>query len=267
MPSQPSNSIASVQSSSRANFVFLTAAEPVSEQPQSTIVFRDGSPSITLFSEQGQRSQNDDNTSVRSLFAINEDESVNVFDQARLQHMFPVWTQESEHDTHFTYHNRVRLQTGEALLVDTGCIDAIAGSEFVERVSALAHNAGRGSDYKPLRTHLQIEGVGSGSSTCTRECFLPIAMEDGLSSVHRTKEVPQSNLPGLVGLEVMDRRRVLLDIVHNKFIEVGPGGFTLSLSPGSRVLPMKRAPTGHLMLPCTEWNKVVKADKHAYFQE
>ena len=204
---------------------------------------------------------------VRNMFAIEDFEEVEHSDPFHVLRTFPVWTQGENESSQPSYHTRVRLPTGEALLVDTGCIDAIAGSEFVERVANAAKQAGRGAEFQPLSSHLHVEGVGTGSSTCTREALLPIAMEDGLCSTHKTKEVPQSNLPGLLGLEVMDRRRVLLDIVHNKYIEVGPGGFTLNLSPGSRVLPMQRAPTGHLMLPCTEWNRACREDKQVYLQE
>jgi hypothetical protein len=240
------------------------------EETYSTITFSDGQPTIRLQTgsqkAEGSGRKSFSNSVMHNMFAIQESDETEQTPSSG-QFCFPVWTKGSVDDVQFSYHNRVRLASGEALLVDTGCIEAIAGSEFVERVATSAMKAGRGSEYHPLSSHVQIEGVGSGASTCTREAYLPIAMEDGLTSVHRTKEVPQSNLPGLVGLEVMDRRKVLLDIVHNKFIEVGAGGFTLNLSPGSRVLHMKRAPTGHLMLPCTEWNKAVKADKHVYLQE
>ena len=53
----------------------------------------------------------------------------------------------------------------------------------------------------------------------------------------------------------MTRQRVVLDMLHDQFIMVGPGGIKMELSPGSRVLPIKRSATGHLMLPAGQWKK------------
>ena len=38
----------------------------------------------------------------------------------------------------------------------------------------------------------------------------------------------------------------------------GPDGFKIHLSPGSKVVPMERAISGHMMIPCSDFSKVGK---------
>ena len=53
----------------------------------------------------------------------------------------------------------------------------------------------------------------------------------------------------------MTEHRFVLDLVHDVAMLLGPGGMELKLSPGSRVLPIQRSPTGHLLISASEWNK------------
>ena len=253
-------------------FVFLASSiDQRSDEPAaSTITFSDGRPSLKLFSEVCRDDADQQlffrapaNAMMRSLFAISEHPSLTDTEHSSA---FPTWLQPEGEEMQLNYHSRVKLEHGESLLVDTGCIDALAGSEFIARVAECARKAGHGTEFRQLKKTITVEGVGQGSNSCAREACLPIAMEDGLTTMHTTSEVPNSTLPGLSGLNVMERRHVLLDLVHKKYIEVGPGGFKLTLPPGSRVLNMHTAPTGHLMLPITEWNKACKVDKQAFVQ-
>jgi hypothetical protein len=68
--------------------------------------------------------------------------------------------------------------------------------------------------------------------------------------------IPDSEVPSLLGLNSMTNQRVVLDLVHNKYISLGPGNLEMRLPPGSKVLDMKRAVTGHLMLEASEWQKL-----------
>ena len=254
-------------------YTFLANATAQDSQA-SVITFSDGRPSLKLFLEEGQDDVDQHlfynapaNALMRTLFSVSESDEPSFKPSSDHSFVFPTWSQHEDDDAiQLSYHSRVKLEHGESLLVDTGCIDALAGSEFIARVSECARKAGHGTEFRQLKRTLTVEGVGQGSNSCTREAQLPIAMEDGLTSMHTTSEVPNSSLPGLIGLKVMERRHVVLDLVHKQYIEVGPGGFQLHLPPGSRVLKMHLAPTGHLMLPITEWNKACKVDKQAFVQ-
>ncbi len=92
-----------------------------------------------------------------------------------------------------------------------------------------------------------------------------MALEDGRLATYTAPLVEGNNgaeslIPSLLGLRSMTKLGVVLDLVHTKFIQLGPGGMQLQLSPGFRVLDVQRARTGHLMLPCSAWNKVNAAD-------
>ena len=60
-------------------------------------------------------------------------------------------------------------------------------------------------------------------------------------------------MPGLLGRKRLHRWRALVDCFANKLYTVGPGGYKISLSPGSRVYDLKESYSGHLILPCTRY--------------
>jgi len=158
------------------------------------------------------------------------------------------------------YHTAVRLKNVESLLVDTGSCKNLSGDIWAKRVEDAGHAAGQGSRHSKLERPFPVDGVGSGSSQVEDVCELPIALPNGHASKFVTNIIKNSEIPGLLGLNSMDEHHVLLDIRNNKFILVGKGGYKLQLSPGSSILPMQRAPTGHLMLPISDWTVVKRAE-------
>ena len=52
----------------------------------------------------------------------------------------------------------------------------------------------------------------------------------------------------------MVEQKVVLDPAQLKYFVPGPGGYSITLSPGSKVYELERAQSGHLMLPVTEWH-------------
>jgi hypothetical protein len=140
-------------------------------------------------------------------------------------------------------------------------------------MTELAKKHGHGSSYKPLKRRMDIDGVGGGEpSVCKQAGTVFIALEDGQLATYTAPLVEGRNgteslIPSLLGLTSLTDLRVVLDLVHNKLIQLGPGGMQLQLSPGSRVLNLQRAQTGHLMLPCSAWNTVKAATAVALSSE
>ena len=153
------------------------------------------------------------------------------------------------------YHAHVRLYECEALLIDTGAVHDISGDKQMKRFAKIALENGQGSEFKPLQHRTSIEGVGGTPSHCSQTGTVPIKLADGKISSYKATIIEDSDVPALLGLATMTQERVLLDLIHDRYIKVGPGGFKLELSPGSTVLEMKRAPTGHLMLPASKWGQ------------
>ena len=85
-----------------------------------------------------------------------------------------------------------------------------------------------------------------------------------LPSAFATMETPiighsesPSDLPGLLGAKALERSRVVLDFRTLQLHMCGPEDIPLEkgLPTGTVTYQLERASTGHLMLPCTEFEK------------
>jgi hypothetical protein len=154
------------------------------------------------------------------------------------------------------FHASVRLKSGhEGLLVDCGAIGNLAGDRWVARCALAAKKHGLGTQYSQLQGPLDIGGVGKNNQTATQQAELPCAFKGGYRSVFKTPIVPESDLPALLGLELLDSSSAVIDSRHNRLILPGPGGYKMSLSPGSISMSLERALSGHLLLPCTHFQE------------
>ena len=69
--------------------------------------------------------------------------------------------------------------------------------------------------------------------------------------------VSKSDLPGLLGLATLKKRRTIIDTVTGKLYMMGPGDYDLlkAMPPGTDVFQCEYAPSGHMILPCAEHAK------------
>ena len=249
--------------------------EPIIVEPEerTRITFMDGSPSVEIRAARSSTSSTAvDHWSAEFVGAARTLPPDHAIVPARKPRhdLFYAWWHGSEaeiaedEEMLASYHSKVKLPQGEALLVDTGAIKPLAGDAWVRRVATTAELHGRGTTFVPLEHPMHVEGVGQGSSSCTHRAVLPIAMEDGITGSYSPAVVPNSEIPALLGYDTLEGRRVLLDTYNGKYIEVGPGGYDLQLSPGSRLLHLRKAATGHPMLPITDWDKVKPGTAQAY---
>jgi hypothetical protein len=77
-----------------------------------------------------------------------------------------------------------------------------------------------------------------------------IGLEHQENGTYSAPELPESRIPGLLGRRSMKTHRVVLDCFNDKFITIGPGGYQMKLSPGSKVFNLHESEAGHMMLPC-----------------
>jgi hypothetical protein len=160
------------------------------------------------------------------------------------------------------YHTQVRLAKGEALLIDTGAVGNLVGERTIDRMKQIAKDNGQGSNFTPSDKPGAVQGVGGSSSNIIGTCKVPIRLtaEPNGAASYEAPVIEGSDVPALLGAASLTAHRALVDTVHDQLILLGPGGMKLTLSPGSRVLPFARSPTGHLMLPASEWpDKNIKA--------
>jgi hypothetical protein len=112
-----------------------------------------------------------------------------------------------------------------------------------------------------MKHSLSVKGVGNGSQQTTRQVELPIALPGGETGVFTTPALENSDLPALWGLNSLEKLKALVDVGSRRLIVPGPGGFKITLSPGSKSYPLEKSPTGHLLLPCCEWAKAQGSGK------
>ena len=154
------------------------------------------------------------------------------------------------------FHAQVRIaEGGPALLVDPGAYDNLVGSEWVEEAVQIAVKAGHGCAWQKLKNRLSVEGVGKDSNEATEEVTVPICLEDGETGTFTSPVIPNSKLPALLGLQSLTKRRALIDVFNRRIVFIGPGGYHLQVSPGSKTYKLYPAKTGHLMLPCQCWKE------------
>eukprot|EP00972_Heterocapsa_arctica_P087610 12917911-Heterocapsa_arctica.AAC.1 len=81
---------------------------------------------------------------------------------------------------------------------------------------------------------------------------LPMCLADGDTGVFDTPVLEKdSEVPGLLGLPALGRRRALIDVSNDKLIFVGSGGYELTLSLVSKTYNLEQSPSEHLLLPIT----------------
>jgi hypothetical protein len=66
------------------------------------------------------------------------------------------------------------------------------------------------------------------------------------------------DLPGLLGLRSLETDRAILDMGNKKLYFPGPGEVKIELPPGSIEVPLEKAPSGHLVMPIDDYEKIVK---------
>ena len=119
-----------------------------------------------------------------------------------------------------------------------------------------------GGDPKVRRrdTPLRVSGVGTGTQQCKHDHLLPVALVNRNtgqvnSGIFEAPAVVNSELPGLLGLNTMRKLRVLLDLGNLRMHICGPGDVEIekALPPGTDSYDLTIAPSGHLLLPCSQF--------------
>ena len=184
----------------------------------------------------------------------NESESL-VFDLSR--------TAQQQPDLVRVFLERARLPGAPpALLVDCGSKGNLTGDEWAISVAREALANGKSPQSHDRATPLNVMGVGKQGQTCFRDCELPVAMSrtrNGKTEVHsgtfRAPVIPNSSVPGLLGLGSLIKNRAILDLNTMQLHFCGSGNARIILPANSDSFQLELSPSGHLMLPCCEFNK------------
>ena len=278
-PGQP-KTFASIQSEASASsdqtsrtgtdwgaYIYMGGAQEIQHNSISTIEFADGTmkhlDSLNPIAEESDSARDQTLTSTANLRYYHLPNAPMPKQQAQLSRSQDT-TSQGNWSRQFAFmwfmpaafHAQVRLKDqGEALLVDVGAWENLVGSIWVDRVEETAKKAGQGCVWHKLKRMLSVEGVGQKANEASNGVTVPICLEDGSTGNFKSAVIPNSELPALLGLSSISKLKGLVDTHHKQIIFVGPGGYRLQLSPGSKAYPLYSAPTGHLMLPCQCWDK------------
>ena len=157
--------------------------------------------------------------------------------------------------------NIARLANGRpSLIVDPGSVGNLCGSKWAKEVAEAAFRHQQQPTYERRPRPLRVGGVGTGEQVCDYDCRLPVALRNINGSQVRigqyhTPTATSSDLPGLLGLRALQRNRAVLDFNTLQLHFCGPGSHDLQtgLPPETESFQCEIAPSGHLALPCCEY--------------
>ena len=99
---------------------------------------------------------------------------------------------------------------------------------------------------------MSVEGVGKSAQTAKQAGQVAVGI-DGQVGTHTAPVIPDSDLPPLLGLRTLEGRQAVPDIGNKRPVFPEPGSVHMQLSPGSLAPPLERSPSGHLILPITDF--------------
>ena len=176
------------------------------------------------------------------------------------------------HDTTVSVHlketSRLQLPSGEqSIVADLGSWINVIGSNTAKEFEAEAAKHGQKTTYAKKSKTLNLTGVGSDSAPCKVEASMPIAVqfEENPATIEtfhaNVAEGCGSNLPAIMGCKSMQDKDAVIVLRKGKEMMVfpGPGGYKIEWSPGTKLLPMHSAPSGHMLIPCGKFQDVSKS--------
>ena len=177
---------------------------------------------------------------------------------------FPWWPAQ----TGQVFHTATQLPDGRhSMIVDCGAWSNLMGADLAKALALRARQRGHRPTERRI-PRMSISGVGNGQQHCDWEIKVPIAVpnasagEGAFTSLMHNLTTPVVEggegklLPGLLGLQSMERLRAVIDTHNQKMILPGPGDIKYILPPGSMEIPLEKAPSGHLVMVIDAYDAV-----------
>ena len=141
------------------------------------------------------------------------------------------------------------------MIVDSGAWTNLIGEDLAKNWAETARQHGHDAHDRRLKIPVNVAGVGEGAQSCHWELVAPcgVPRTDGeIGPGTFTSPVVQGgagqHLPALLGLRSMEQQRAILDTAGRTLILPGPGAVEMQLPPGSVLIPLEKAPSGHLVM-------------------
>ena len=99
---------------------------------------------------------------------------------------------------------------------------------------------------------MSVGGVGKGRQEAQHGITCKLGVS-GQPWVFQAPVLPESEVPALLGVRTLKKRRAVMDCFTGRLYVVGAGGYKMMLSPGSHEYKLHESHSGHWILPCTDW--------------
>ena len=155
-------------------------------------------------------------------------------------------------------HSSTQIPGLLGLLVDTGAFWDLSGGDAVEAAGKLSAAHGFPVQWDKLPKPKYVSGVGDKANVCTHQARVPGILEDGTALMYTTPVISgnPSPVPSLLGRRTMAKLNVFVGTRQGQLMLVPEGQETQVIWPkGTKTLQCKEAPSGHLILPTSHWEK------------
>ncbi|CAK0874738.1 unnamed protein product, partial [Prorocentrum cordatum] len=128
--------------------------------------------------------------------------------------------------------------------------------QFVDRQSVVAKTAGCETHFEPAAHPVVVNGVGKGGQQAAHQAVVPIQLNEEPAEFRAPCLMGDgAGVPALRGLRSQRQSRAIIDTGGNAVLIPGPGGFSMTLSPGSKVIRCENAISGHMMIPVSDFEE------------
>ena len=107
-----------------------------------------------------------------------------------------------------------------------------------------------------------VQGVGNGSQPAQYQATLTAGLQDTSGQYFEEKFVApcleNSGVPGLMGIQSLERNDALIRCKTGEIWFLGSGGVRIEASPGSKHFQMRKARSGHWLLPISKFSSQPK---------
>ena len=119
-------------------------------------------------------------------------------------------------------------------------------------MDALNRNQGRSSTVRTqLNKPVTLGGVGKNTQQAHESVCVPTVV-NGHASEYKAIEIPDSDVPALLGMETLKRMGAILDLRKNKLIIPKQNDHVqIKFATGTHIIDLVEAPGGYLMIPCS----------------
>ena len=174
-----------------------------------------------------------------------------------MTNLFGPWWPNDEPEGH--YLNKLVLEDGEVgLMPDTGAHDGLCGSAWALQQARLCRQAGKTVNQRLMQKPRSVQGVGNGSQTAQYEVQLTAGLQDSSGNLYEEQFtapcLENSGVPGLMGIQSLERNDALIRCKTGEIWFLGRGGVKIEPSPGSRHFQMRKARSGHWLLPISKFS-------------